>query len=374
MSSTRYEWPLDDDLADVLRDGSSAADRDRRLPPASVDALDAGGLLRLCLPREFGGPGITPMDVVAAISAVSRIDGAAGWCSMISSTTCALAGFLPDEVAMATFGSGRAFGGVFVPNGRFEAVGNETLLTGRWQWGSGLHHCDYIVAGAVGVEGERRTFVLPAGAVMIEDTWHTVGMRGSGSVDFAVNRLPVDIAHSVAQVRPEVVTTDPISRFPNFALLASSVAAVAAGIAEHAFDEVLALVGARAPQFSSKVLAEHTGVQASMSRRRVELDAASRFLEDLIAQMWELTLRGVRPGLSERVALRSGAAHLAAVSKNVVDALFSIAGGAAVYESSDLGRCLRDVHVVNQHIMVADRLHESLGRHLVGLPLDDGMI
>jgi indole-3-acetate monooxygenase len=41
-----------------------------------------------------------------------------------------------------------------------------------------------------------------------------------------------------------------------------------------------------------------------------------------------------------------------------------------VYESNVLQRCLRDVHVTTQHIMVAPKLHETLGRLLLGLDAD----
>jgi hypothetical protein len=49
-------------------------------------------------------------------------------------------------------------------------------------------------------------------------------------------------------------------------------------------------------------------------------------------------------------------------------------GGAAVFEGNSLQRCLRDVHVATQHIMVAPRLYETVGKHRFGLGIDATMM
>ena len=365
---------VDAGVAAVVVARSSEADRNRRLPTETVAALADCGAFQLGLPVALGGPGLSPGEVLQRIASLSRLDGAAGWCSMISSTTSTLAAFLSAETAADTFGKGRCYGGVFAPNGRFTVDGSCATLSGRWQWGSGLQHCDVVVAGAIGPDGERRTFILDVGDVEVVDTWHTMGMRGSGSVDFIASEVNVDLQRSVAQIRPRPIANEPLSHFPNFSLLAASVAAVAAGIAAHAIDECRTIATDRRPQFSSRLLAEHAAVQSSMSRANVALGSAIRHLWAEVEDAWQLILSGDRVGVPQRVAIRAAAAHLVEVSATVTDDMFTAAGGNAVYETSDLGRCLRDAHVVRQHIMVAPRLHETLGRHLLGLELDDAMI
>ena len=46
-------------------------------------------------------------------------------------------------------GADTATGGVFAPNGRGVREGNGYRVTGRWQWGSGTQHCEWIVGGAI---------------------------------------------------------------------------------------------------------------------------------------------------------------------------------------------------------------------------------
>ncbi len=45
-----------------------------------------------------------------------------------------------------------------------------------------------------------------------------------------------------------------------------------------------------------------------------------------------------------------------------------------MYDTSPLGRCVRDVHVVTQHIMVAPKLNETLGKFLLGVDFNAAMI
>ena len=51
----------------------------------------------------------------------------------------------------------------------------------------------------------------------------------------------------------------------------------------------------------------------------------------------------------------------------------ALAGGTAVYDTSRLGRCLRDAHIVTQHIQTAPKLNETIGKLLLGLDVDTSM-
>jgi hypothetical protein len=60
--------------------------------------------------------------------------------------------------------------------------------------------------------------------------------------------------------------------------------------------------------------------------------------------------------------------HAVQESAAVVDAMYTLAGGTPVYESSPLQRQFRDVHVATQHIMVSPGILETAGRLFLGLP------
>ena len=57
--------------------------------------------------------------------------------------------------------------------------------------------------------------------------------------------------------------------------------------------------------------------------------------------------------MKHRAELRLAYTHATRSAARVVDRMYEAAGGTAVYRTSPLQRCLRDIHVATQHAMVA---------------------
>jgi indole-3-acetate monooxygenase len=358
-------------VAAVVAAGADAAEEQRRLPQATVEALVGAGFMRMCVPEVYGGPEARPTEMFDAIAEVSAVDGAAGWCVMIASTTSSMSLFLAPEQAELVFGDeGTVTGGVYAPHGRVEAVDGEPgalRVTGRWAWGSGTQHCRWVCGGALGPDGTMHLGFFDIADVTFHDTWHVVGLRGTGSVDFSVDGAYVPHGRWLTPgVTPPQVEV-PLAAFPNFSLLASGVAAVAIGIARHAIDELVEIAAERRPLFSSRPLGAHAGVQSELSRVEADIGAAKAYVLDRLAAAWDDAVAGRPVDVAHRSAIRGACIHAVERSVHAVDQMFALAGGASVYESNVLGRCLRDVHVARQHLMVAPRLHETLGRIRLGI-------
>lgn len=363
------------EVSDVARALADDAERDRRLPPATVAALAEAGMFTLCLPVAYGGPGVSPVDLVDAVSEVARGDGAAGWCAAIASTTSSMAAFLAPEVAAEIFPSpSTATGGVFAPNGRGVRVDGGYRVTGRWQWGSGTQHCTWIVGGAMCDDGSQRVCFFPAADVEFHDTWHSVGMRGTGSLDISVDDVFVPEERTVVPGGGAARVDEPLAHFPNFTLLALGIAATALGVARRALDELAELAGAKTPQFSTRTLAASGYAQTEFARAEAQWRAARAYLRTEVGVAWDLAAAGDSVPVDARVAMRLAASYAASACATVTDAAWTLAGGSAVYETSVLGRCLRDAHVATQHIMVAPKLNETLGKFLLGNDFDARMI
>ncbi len=364
-----------DGAARVAERCSDASETARRLAPESVEALADAGLFTMCLPADYGGPGASTVDLIDSIATVAAADGSAGWCAGIASTTSSLAAFLAPDVARSIYTSHRtATGGVFAPNGRGTHVDGGVRVTGRWQWGSGTQHCEWIVGGAMCDDGSQRICFFPADAVEFHDTWHVAGMRGTGSLDIAVTDVFAPDDRTIRVGVDHAVSADPMARFPNFTLLALGIAATGVGIARRALDETRELAAAKTPQFSSRTLAQSGFAQTEFARAEARWRAARSLLRDEVGAAWEQAVAGDAVSVDARVAIRLAAAHAARECVAATQTAWELAGGTAVYDTSVLGRCLRDAHVVTQHIMVAPKLNETLGKHLLGADFDARMI
>jgi alkylation response protein AidB-like acyl-CoA dehydrogenase len=363
------------DVGELVEAHADRCEQDRRLAPRVVDALREAGLMRMCVPAVYGGPEVDPLTLFDSIETVSTSDGAAGWCVMIASTTSSLSMFLPPTWAETIFSSRDVItGGVFAPNGQARRGDDHWVVDGRWMWGSGTQHCQWICGGAKGDDGSQHVMFFPAADVTIHDTWHTSGLRGTGSNDFSVHGARVPMGRSVEPLSGVRYVDSPLAAFPNFTLLAIGVAAVTLGIARRAVDELVTLAIDRRPQFSQRTIAQMGSAQTQLAQAQAQLGAARSFLRGEIGSAWHTVLDGGRVDVGTRARIRLAGVYAAESSAKVVDSMYTLGGGASVFETSVLQRCLRDVHVATQHIMVAPRLYETLGKHLFGAEIDSAML
>ena len=110
-----------------------------------------------------------------------------------------------------------------------------------------------------------------------------------------------------------------------------------------------------------------------MARADAQLRSARAFLLEQLADTWRTVRRGDEASLDARIGIRSAAVHAATAAAAVTDTAFTLAGGTAVYDTSRLGRALRDAHVVTQHIQTAPKLNETIGKLLLGVDVDTTM-
>lgn len=366
------------DLAELIEANADDGERIRRLPLPTVKELNDAQLLRMCVPSVYGGPEADPVTMVEAIEAVAHSDGAAGWCTMIASTTSSMASLLPEVAAREIYGDPTSItGGVFAPNGEGVSTSVDGVdgfsVSGRWAWGSGTQHCRWVLGGASCDDGTFRLCWFPQSEVTFHDTWYTTGMRGSGSLDYSVADVFVPLERTIQPAVTRPVVSTPLSQFPNFTLLAAGVSAVGLGVARRALDELVDLAQGKKPQYSSKTLAQSSFTQIELARAEAELRAARAFLLGELQSAWDSAVAGEQVTVEARTGIRLAATHAATVGAAVADTAFTLAGGTAVYDSSVLGRCLRDAHVVTQHIQTAPKLNETIGKLLLGLDVDTSM-
>jgi alkylation response protein AidB-like acyl-CoA dehydrogenase len=187
---------------------------------------------------------------------------------MIASTTSSMSMFMEPAFAKEIYGDPKTItGGVYAPNGVATRSSDEWVVSGRWQWGSGSQHCQFLTGGTVTDSGEFHLMYFDAADVTIHDTWYVSGLRGTGSHDFSVDGARVPVGRSVQPTVSVPHVGCALAAFPNFTLLASGVAAVSLGIARHAIDEFTDLAQGKRPLFSSRTVSQSGSAQAVLVAR-----------------------------------------------------------------------------------------------------------
>ena len=364
------------ELAPLIREHAAAGEAARRLDPAVVAALRDAGLFRICVPAALGGAELDPASMFAAIEAVAEADGAAGWCVAVSATAGLLAAYLEEPAAREIAGGSESVScGVFAPMGKAAAADDGLKISGRWKLASGVDHADWVGLGCIrddstAAPGEYVYAILPRADVEVVDTWHSLGLRGTGSQDARVDGAVVPLERTAAIFSAGPRSDAALYRVTIYGIFALSIAAVCGGIARAAQDAILDLAGAKVPAGARRKLAERETTQAQLAASEGALRAARAGVESACAAAWSEAEAGQVVGMESRVGLRLAATQMARTAHDVVQAAHELAGASSIYEGSPLERLVRDINVATQHMVIAPATWTLSGRLMLGLETD----
>ena len=362
-------------IAATAREMSTQIDDDRRLPEELVALLGESGLLRAGAPAEVRGLELPPGVALRCAEAVARGNASAGWCVSIAITSSLLVAYLPASSRDALFGDGRGVAaGVWAPRGTARTVDGGVVVSGRWSFCSGITHADMMFAGCL-VDDQRVPSVvaLPKDDLQVLDTWHTLGLRGTGSHDTVADQVFVP-ADRVFSLFDGPVLDRPLYRFPVFGFFALSIAAAALGNARAAIDDLVELACAKKGLGSTRTLAERPSTQAAVATAESALSAARALYYQAIETAWQASQDGGSVSVETRNRLRLAATHAVRTSADVVRDMYDLAGGSAIYDSSPLQRRFRDAYTATAHFQVNEASRELPGRILLDQPADVAML
>jgi alkylation response protein AidB-like acyl-CoA dehydrogenase len=366
-------------LAPLVRAHADEADRERQLSLHVARALADAGLFRIAVARSLGGAEAHPFEQIRAIEAVSEADGATGWTLMIGIESLGLGSAVlrrdtAEEVVLKR--PEVIFSGALNPLGRAWPVPGGYRVTGQWPFASGCTHSHFFYGQCVVMDGDRPApgphggpalceVLVPSSEYRVLDTWHTAGLRGSGSHDVAVTELFVPERFSTRAAR--MTESGPLFRLPIFSRLAYNKVGVATGIARAALDHFADLAGKKTPRGATTLLRERPHAQTSFAEAEFLLRSARAFVFEAVGEVWDATVAGDTPTPKQRALVQLACSRAAAASARAVEVVHAAAGVTANFTASPLERCFRDVHVVGQHIMVSPALCDAAGRVLLGL-------
>ena len=370
-------------LAVVAGVHADESEQRRRMAPAIVAAFIDSELPKLAAPTALGGGAAHPTTVLEVIEEISSADASAGWCVAIGLGSNYLAGIIPESSAAEVFGDLRQpAAGPFAPGGRAQVTSTGYRVSGRWPYASGCHDVGVSASGIMAFEGGRpaefhpdgspvvRLGFLTADQFIIEDTWHTVGMRGTGSHHITAADLDLP-RERVGTLWDPMWPHDAIYRMRPFDLLGPCLAAVPLAVGRSALDIIEGTARDQAvtppPPGPRRPLGEDPVAQMQLVEAETRLRSARLLLFDAVNASYEHAEKGDLPpravtaliGLACFEAIRAGSA--------AVDAACALSGSAAIQEGALLDRKRRDIQTAATHVMFSPRIAAGLGRQLAGI-------
>jgi indole-3-acetate monooxygenase len=359
-------------LAGYLAEKSAEIDEARRLPSEVVARLREAGMFRLMMPKIWGGPELSTIEQIEVVEELSKANASAGWCVMIGCDSGFFSGFLDDAVARTLYPRlDMATAGMIFPGGRADRADGGYLVSGQWTFGSGITHADVISAGCIVYENgvpvmsdtpgipAWRVMLAPASAYEIQDTWHTTGLRGTGSNDYRVSNLFVPEDHSFSLFEPAKRRTPLWRRADSFL---PKLAGVPLGAARAMIDLVTQTMQAKVEFPSMKLYKNLPRIQTAVADAEMILGAARSFVFFSAERMWRRLEQDEPATERERAEVYLSYINAARSARDVIRMLFDAVGSSAIYvKRTPFDRWLRDAETWCQHILVQRKTLESVG-------------
>ncbi|MGE7471036.1 acyl-CoA dehydrogenase family protein [Bosea sp. NPDC003192] len=355
-------------LAPKLAARAAEIDQNDRFVSENYSLLKEAGLVEAGVPHELGGGGSEISELAEMLRVLARACGSTALAFSMHTHQVAIPAWrwrhqkvaavepllkrvAAEKIILLSSGGSDWIGG----SGKAEREGDGYRINARKVFTSGAEAGDVLMTGAVceGEDGSRSVIhfgaPMKSSAVHIEDTWRTLGMRGTASNDVVIEDLFIPAAN-VAFSR-KAGEWHPI--FETIATIAFPlIYAVYLGVAESARD--IAIEIAKKKPMSDQSLA---------GRMDTELRAAQ------LAHRWMLdTVARNAPSAETVNEVMIGRTLVARHAIAAVDLAMELAGGASFYRATGLERRFRDIQGARFHPLQAGPQARYAGAVALGLP------
>ena len=361
-------------LSPRLAANAGACDRERKVVADSMRAMVDAGMFRVPQPARVGGYELSLRTLGDAVTGLSEACPSSGWVLMVMGAHHWCMGSFPEAAQDEVFGNGRdgLVAGTLSWQGTAKAVDGGYRVNGRWQFASGVDHAEWVMVGCAdaATRGPGVHVVIPRNEIEVDDTWHVMGLKGTGSKDLVAKDLFVP-AHRAIETRVLFGGTSPhaaihrsnLYRVSAEAMLSTAVATAVLGSGKYALARFIERTRERKAILTGARKADHAPTQVRLAEAAAEVRCADLLIHDALAEFDRLTAAGEIQSLQSRMQVKWQVSYAAELCRRAAARMFSGSGAHAVYEPSPLQTAFRNINVGAQHASIDfDTTAEQYGR------------
>lgn len=371
-------------LVPRLQERAAVCEEMRRLPDDTERDLHETGLFRVVQPARVGGAELDIGVLVDLCAEVARVCPSTAWnLGNLASHHWMLGYFDPraqdelwsrsPDVLIAT--------SLAFPAGRGRKVSGGYEVSGRWPLSSGVDNSDWnMLAFTVrerddGPPVDQRFALVHRADYEIVDTWHALGLAGTGSKDVALRPLLVPDYRTISAWdltgRPHpgsAVNTGPLFRLSMLALGPYVLSGVMLGCARGAYEATVGGARKRNATTTGLPIGGSQAVQIKVAEAGARIDTAEVLMRNACAHAMEAARAGGEPALADKLRYRRDAAFAVRLSLEAVDIMMGVAGSSGIYLTGTMQRLFRDAHTANAHVAFSPDTNGALfGQHALGV-------
>ena len=376
-------------LIPAIRDQQDEAERLGHHTAELDRQFAAAGFYRILQPRRFGGYEFGLPTFWQVMLAVSEGDPGTGWGLTLGAHHALVVGaYFSEDGQRAIFGPSGDFRCPHrpPPMGTAEPADGGYVVTGTWDYCSGIAHATHFMGNAL-VAGttDRIAVVIPREQVTVLDDWGdgaVLGMNSSGSNSVRVDAVfvpayrtaPGDWTHLDTQAPGVALHGNPVYCGRIYAVYHAGLVIPVIGAARAALEDYEQIITTKMTYFPPQVPRyTHPDYQRTYGQALALTDAAEAIVLHAGERYVELAERWDQAGQpftrEEDVRLFAALQQAGQLAARAVEIIFAAAGSSAAKRGTRLQRYYRDVamyqgHIAAQHLSTAG----DLARVHFGLP------
>ena len=354
------------ELRGLIESEAGNAEKQGTLSMSVVEAMREAGLFWTLCPTELGGAGESILTHMSVLEEVSRSDASSGWTLMANSTATTVAATqCTDEHVERMFGGPRmpVMALAFAPTGQCVEDKDGYRGGGRFGFGSGIAHADWVSGGLIVKENGSPKILengmpqvlgafVPRSEIRLDGNWDVTGLQGTGSYDFEVIEQAIPKAATFDQYFEKSYRGGVIAALGTYQYAAAGHAAVVLGIARRSLEEIACIASERKRLRSTETIATGSVFRSEFMKNVALFEAARALVREAYRAAEGAVVAGEPVSNLQVAHIRQAVTWAHTAARDIVMFAFSAGASASLRNPSVIGRCLRDVTVAGQHILV----------------------
>lgn len=352
-------------------------ERDRRIAPAIVDRLSELKLFRMGLPKSLGGWEDNPLEILKVYELLASAEASVAWVVWNNHLACNFRRYL-DAISMEEIynNASHIYANSGRPEGFAKVVDKGYMISGQWSLVTGCELADWFILRCLvttddspkilGPKANLKFFFLPKKDVKVIDTWHVIGLNGTGSHDVVVKNVFVQERYAVNFDSPVTIDNAYI-RLPTSCLSAAGCAAMTLGVLTAATDDLINICLDQTTLGDNLDLRDRTTVQAAIARSKTVLASKRAQLYSSVSSLWNTSQNKSNFTDVQLADVWVASCEAAREAKEMVSEIYTVAGSASLYKKHKIERAHRDIHAMLQHGIIQPRWISQAGMAYVGL-------
>jgi 3-hydroxy-9,10-secoandrosta-1,3,5(10)-triene-9,17-dione monooxygenase len=373
-------------LIPVLKERAPAAEAQRKLPAETIRDFQEAGFFDILKPKRWGGFEMEPRVFYEVQMAVAQGCMSSAWVLGVVGVHPLQLGLFPLQAQEDVWSKDATtlVSSSYQPVGKVEKAEGGFYLSGQWSFSSGCDHCDWVFLGALifGPEGtppEYRTFLVPKSDYTIVDTWHTLGLKATGSQDIKVERafVPEHRTHKamdgfLCRNPGQEVNTGEIFKLPWAAIFTRAVSTASIGAVEDVLKSFLEIAKTRVSTNTGLATKGDPFALSAAANASAEVASMKATLFQIFDEMLALVRQGKDIPLENRVFYKYQASRVSRRCAAIADELLLLSGAKGIFTDNPIVRPWLDLNAGRAHIANNSNLAGlTLGGSYLGAPVMD---